>query len=103
MRASLREPRCIRLASVIVSWLLVVSRIRVALGLAALVFMSADCATVPLTGRSQLVLISDDEMAALADEPAARLQNYFRQSGRILSASESPDAEAVIALVNKVS
>jgi len=77
-------------------------RVRLLPCLFLLIFVSTDCSTVPVTGRSQLVLISDDEMAALSDEPYFQLQNYFRQSGRILSASESPEAEADIALINNV-
>ena len=78
-------------------------RLRFALTLLALAFVSRDCATVPITGRSQLLLISDDEMAAASDDAFAQLYNYLRQSGKLLSPSESPDAEAITALVNKVS
>ncbi len=43
-------------------------RTKVALGLTALVLIATECATVPITGRSQLLLISDGELAELSDE-----------------------------------
>jgi len=78
-------------------------RATLVLGLATLLLVSTDCATVPITGRSQLLLVSDDEVAALTDDSVTQLQNYLRRSGKILSASESPEAPAVIARVNNVS
>jgi hypothetical protein len=39
----------------------------------------------------------------LTDDSFGQLHNYLRQSGKILSGSESTDAEALIALVNSVS
>jgi metalloendopeptidase OMA1, mitochondrial len=57
------------------------------------------CATVPVTGRSQLRLISEAEEAALGVQAFARLRQEEMQRGRLLSAQEDPAAHAWVSRV----
>ena len=62
------------------------------------------CATVPITGRSQLILISEQAALAAADEhfAGAELANAQRK-GLIVTATDSPAAAQVMARVQRVS
>lgn len=62
----------------------------------------AGCATVAVTGRSQLNLVSDNELIAAADTNYFSLINVANDKGAILRASESPAAASTIEVVNRV-
>jgi Zn-dependent protease with chaperone function len=68
----------------------------------ALLLMSG-CTTVPITGRSQLNMISDQQLAAAADQDFAKFASLVVQKNAIVSSSESPQAAALLATVNRVS
>ncbi len=63
----------------------------------------AGCATVPITGRSQVNLVSDAELVAAANENFSRLMGLANQKGLVLSEAESPQAAAILATVRRVS
>jgi predicted Zn-dependent protease len=63
------------------------------LGLLAAALLLAACTTVPITGRSQVVLFSDQEVASLADKHHAQFVSEAKQKGVLLAAS---DPEAVM-------
>lgn len=73
------------------------------MGLAALIFMASDCATVPVTGRSQLLILTNDDLIPGANQAFGQFQSFIQQKGRVLSSSESPAAAAAVKLVNSVS
>ena len=60
------------------------------------------CATVPITDRSQLSLVSDAEMIRIADQQFAAHMIDARRRGVILSPSDSPEAADTIARVRRV-
>ena len=64
-------------------------RFRTAVSLAGLVLLAA-CATVPITGRSQLRLVSDDVMAQQAGQFYVKFMSEVRQKNALASPSESP-------------
>src|SRR5262245_19384068 len=57
------------------------------------------CATVPITGRYQLNMFSDQQMVSFADQSFSE----FMAKNERLSSSESPQAAATITSVNRVS
>lgn len=61
------------------------------------------CTTVPVTGRSQINMLSEREISAAADQNYAKFINTAKEKQAILSASESPQAASTIAMVNRVS
>lgn len=60
------------------------------------------CQTVPVTGRSQLNMISDDKLIASADQGFAQLMAAANQKHAVLTAAESPQAAATVATVQRV-
>jgi len=69
----------------------------------ALLVAIAACATVPITGRSQLSLISDQAIRAMADRHYYDLLAQFNKQNSILRGSESSDAREVVDFVTRVS
>jgi len=61
------------------------------------------CATVPITGRFQLNMMSDEEVIAAANENFSNFMTFARQKNVVLSASESPQAAAILASVGRIS
>ncbi|GLT22305.1 hypothetical protein GCM10007933_17640 [Zoogloea oryzae] len=61
------------------------------------------CATVAVTGRSQLNLVSDAELVKTANESFAQLMNAASSKGAVLQSTESPEAANTITTVNRVS
>lgn len=61
------------------------------------------CATVPITGRSQLSLVPDDIVIGAANEQFPRIMMALRQKNLLLSPSESPQAATVLERVSRVS
>lgn len=62
----------------------------------------AGCATVALTGRSQLNIVSDDDIISSANKNYVSLIGAANEKGAILRPSESPAAAAIIDMVNRV-
>jgi len=58
----------------------------------ALVLLLSGCATVPITGRTQLNMISDQQLAAAADQDFSKFASLVVQKNALLSPSESPQA-----------
>jgi metalloendopeptidase OMA1, mitochondrial len=69
---------------------------------AALLALVAACATVPITGRSQLSLVSDEAMIALADQQFSWLMDGFRRNNQVLSPSESDEAAKLVTTVERI-
>ncbi len=69
----------------------------------ALLWMLSGCATVPITGRSQLNMVSDQQVIAASDQEFSKFMGLVSQKNAVLSASESPQAAAITATVNRVS
>ncbi len=67
-------------------------------GLGLLAFSAAQflqsCATVPITGRSQLRLISEEQEARIGVQAFAQLRQKEEKRGRLLSEAEDPAAHA---------
>ena len=72
-------------------------------GSLALVLLGAACATVPITGRSQLNLISDQQLAVASHQEFSRFMQLVSQKNALLSPTESPQAKAAVETVNRVS
>ncbi len=66
---------------------------------AAITLLAAACTTVPITGRSQLRLLSNDQLVDGANQAFER----FMTRRKTLLASESPQAAHEIEMVNRVS
>jgi len=73
------------------------------LGPLALLLLLAGCATVPITGRTQLNVISDQQLAAAADQDFSKFMSLVRQKNALLSPTESAQASALVGTVNRVS
>lgn len=71
--------------------------------LCLLLLFLAGCATVPITGRSQLNMISDQQLVAAADQNFSKFIGLVSQKNAMLAPSESPQASAVLVSVNRVS
>jgi hypothetical protein len=54
-----------------------------AVGFAVFTLIASDCSTVPMTGRSQLMVVSDAEVFAAANQAFVQLQAFLRQNGKI--------------------
>ncbi len=78
------------------SWLSRRTLLRAGLGLLALPAAQAlqACATVPVTGRSQLRLISEEEEAKVGAQAFQQLRQEETQKGRLLTEREDPPAHA---------
>jgi predicted Zn-dependent protease len=77
--------------------------LRAGLGLlsfAAGQFLQA-CATVPVTGRSQLRLLSEEQEARLGVQAFAQLREKEQKQGRLLSEAEDPAAHAWVKRVSQ--
>jgi len=66
-------------------------------------FLLAGCATVPITGRSQVNIISDEQVIAAANENFSHFMAFVTQKNAVLSPSESSQAAAMLASVNRIS
>src|SRR5437667_12045297 len=66
-------------------------------------FLTAGCATVPITGRSQLNMISDQQLATAANQSFSQFMELVNRKNAMMSSSESPQAAATLASVNRVS
>ncbi|MEX8519483.1 MAG: M48 family metallopeptidase [Leptothrix sp. (in: b-proteobacteria)] len=69
----------------------------------ALLSVFAGCGTVPLTGRHQINIVSDQEVAESAKISFAKFYNDANSKNAILVASDSPSAAATLASVKSVS
>jgi Zn-dependent protease with chaperone function len=78
-------------------------RAHVAQTVVAIVLLLTGCTTVPITGRSQLNMIPDQQVVAAADQQFSKFMGLVSQKNAMLSPSESPRASALIASVNRVS
>jgi Zn-dependent protease with chaperone function len=67
-----------------------------------LVFMSA-CTTVPITGRSQLNMVSDEAMVTAADASFSKFMGAVRKKNAELSPQESVQSRSVLESVQRVS
>lgn len=63
----------------------------------------AACGTVPITGRSQLDLVSDQQLIESANTSYANFIRTANSKSAVLVASESPAAAETVAKVNRVS
>jgi predicted Zn-dependent protease len=74
-------------------------------GLGLLSFPAAQflqaCATVPVTGRSQLRLLSEEQEAKLGVQAFAQLREKEQKQGRLLSEAEDPSAHAWVKRVSE--
>ena len=71
--------------------------------LALLAGLLGACASVAITGRPQLNLVSDSVLQTAANENFAKLITAANSKNAVLSGSESPAAANVVGLVNRVS
>lgn len=60
------------------------------------------CATVPITGRTQLMLIGDDRVRTASSLAFADFMRGAEQKRAVLSRSESPEAARILDQVNRV-
>ena len=63
----------------------------------------AGCATVPITGRTQLNMISDQELVRTADTSFAQFMGLVQQKNAQLTATDSPQAASMLRMVRRVS
>ena len=77
-------------------------RNRILASLALVVSLASACATVAMTGRSQLMLVSDAQMIALSNQERTAFFKAAQDKGAILSRSESPAAANLIDRVSRV-
>ena len=68
--------------------------------LVALLLAAAACSQVPLTGRSQLLLVSDAEVAQLSKESRAK---FFQEAASKIVRPQDADAGAMLPMVDRVS
>jgi predicted Zn-dependent protease len=71
------------------------------LALAATLVLLTACETVPGTGRTQVVLFSEQQVVELANEQHAKFMNDARQKGQIVMASDA-GAASQVELVHRV-
>ncbi len=64
--------------------------------------LSAACSTVPLTGRSQVVLISDAEMARTAAQQRAQYLTAIDARGGIVKPGMNASADRLLPIIDKV-
>src|SRR5690242_11729557 len=68
-----------------------------------LLLAAAACQTVPITGRSQLNIVSDQQLAAIADRNFSAFMSLVNSKNAVLASSESPQAAATTTIVHRVS
>lgn len=68
---------------------------------AAMTFV-VGCATVAVTGRSQLSLVTDDEVLKMANRASSKAMSSLSAKGKILKPSESADAKKTVDMVQQV-
>ena len=61
------------------------------------------CATVPITGRTQLNMVSDQQLISLSDNSFSQFMAYANGKSAVLMPSESSTSAKAIAIVNRVS
>jgi predicted Zn-dependent protease len=71
------------------------------LALVTMLLLTAACQTVPGTGRTQVILFSEEEVVALANEHHLKFMTEARQKGVIVTAAD-PGAAGDVELVNRV-
>jgi len=71
-------------------------------GSGVVALLLAGCQAVPITGRSQLNMVSDQEMVQIADDSHARFLTLLQKQNRILLPSESDRAAKLVASVQRV-
>jgi predicted Zn-dependent protease len=54
--------------------------------------LAVACATVPITGRSQVLLFSDQQVARLADQQHAKFMAAAREKGVVVTPADASDA-----------
>ena len=69
--------------------------------LLAVLLVTAGCETVPGTGRTQVVLFSDQQMVELANEQHLKFMNEAKQKGVVVTPAEA-GAAADVEMVNRV-
>jgi Peptidase family M48 len=77
------------------------TRLHRALAIAFFGFLVTACATVPITGRTQLNMVSDQQLVSAADLGFSKFMGKVGQ--KKLSRSESPQAPAILDMVSRVS
>ena len=70
---------------------------------AGILIIAIACATVPITGRTQLNMISERQLTTAADNQFSLFMNMVHKDNRELSGAESPHAQAIVDSVNRVS
>jgi len=72
-------------------------------GALAFLFFLHGCATVAITGRTQLNMLSDAEIVAMGDRSFSAFMALANKENRVVNPGESPQAAAAIANVRRVS
>src|SRR5215510_15341152 len=72
-------------------------------GALAVSFFLQGCATVAITGRTQLNMLSDAEIVAMGDRSFSAFMALAKKENRVVNPGESPQAAAAIANVRQVS
>jgi Zn-dependent protease with chaperone function len=66
-------------------------------------FFIPGCATVPITGRSQVNVIPDAQLVSAADQTFSRFMGLVNQKNLVMSGFESPRAASTVAAIRRVS
>src|SRR2546427_1557910 len=74
-----------------------------ALSLLCALLLVVGCATVAVTGRSQLNMIPDRQLVTAANQNFSKFMELVHQKKALLAPSESPGAAAAMAAVQRVS
>jgi hypothetical protein len=69
------------------------------IGIATGVFLVVGCATVAVTGRSQLSLITDEQIVSAANENYLKLMGSYTARNVVLRSGESATADETLQLV----
>src|SRR5262245_63058014 len=72
-------------------------------GALAVSFFLQGCATVAITGRTQLNMLSDAEIVAMGDRSFSAFMTLVNKENKVANPGESPQAAAAIANVRRVS
>ncbi len=75
----------------------------IALSAALALLILVACTIVPIVGRSQFRLISNDDLIAAVDREFDRFMAVLEHKKVVLSASDSPQAARTVEMVNRVS
>ncbi|HRH15209.1 MAG TPA: M48 family metallopeptidase [Azonexus sp.] len=73
------------------------------IGIATGVFLVVGCATVAVTGRSQLSLITDEQIISAANQSYPKLMSSYTARNLVLRSGESATADETLQLVQRVS